>query len=38
MIQLRPYQTECADAIDRELVEHDSTLAVMATGTGKTEV
>lgn len=35
-VVLRPYQRAAADAIFRELESVDSTLAVMATGTGKT--
>lgn len=35
---LRPYQEECTAAILRELADNDSTLALMATGTGKTVV
>jgi len=34
---LRPYQREAVEAIHRELQKHDSTLIVMATGTGKTQ-
>lgn len=38
MIELRPYQREAVDAILREWNNgHNSTLCVMATGTGKTE-
>lgn len=35
-MKLRPYQEEANEAIARELSEVDSTVAVMATGTGKT--
>lgn len=37
-VQLRPYQTEALDAIQREWREHKSTLINMATGLGKTIV
>lgn len=35
---LRPYQIEAVDKACEELAQHQSTLLVMATGTGKTEV
>lgn len=35
---LRPYQRECIDAIHARFAEANSTLVVMATGTGKTVV
>lgn len=37
-MQLRPYQEEAVDGIFRAWEENDSTLLVMATGTGKTQV
>jgi superfamily II DNA or RNA helicase len=37
-MQLRPYQVECRDAVLTGFADHDSTLVVMATGTGKTVV
>lgn len=37
-MQLRPYQTEALDAIQREWKDHRSTLINMATGLGKTIV
>ena len=37
-MQLRPYQQEAVDAIFREFAEHQSTLLVLPTGTGKTVV
>ena len=38
MIELRPYQTECLDAIAREHATVRSTLIVLATGLGKTTI
>ena len=38
MIQLRDYQQECIDAVQHDWRRVDRTLAVMATGTGKTIV
>lgn len=35
---LRDYQTATADAVDQQWLTHDSTLAVLATGLGKTVV
>lgn len=37
-MQLRPYQSDCVSSIFREFEERTSTLAVMATGTGKSRV
>lgn len=37
-LTLRPYQRTCADKIMDELAVSDSCLAVLATGTGKTEI
>jgi superfamily II DNA or RNA helicase len=37
-MKLRPYQSECVDAVFREWEEHNSTLAVAPTGTGKTVI
>lgn len=36
--ELRPYQTEAVEAIRRELSEHRATLALLATGLGKTQI
>jgi superfamily II DNA or RNA helicase len=36
MIALRPYQVDCVDAIEEAFAAHTATLAVMATGLGKT--
>lgn len=38
MISLRSYQAECVDAVYRAFGEHGSTLAVLATGLGKTVI
>lgn len=38
MFALRPYQAEAKAAVEAALREHDSTLLVLPTGTGKTEV
>lgn len=38
MILLRPYQSECVDAVFRSFAEHKSALAVLATGLGKTVI
>lgn len=35
-MQLRPYQREAVESIERELAQHQSTVAVLATGLGKT--
>lgn len=35
-INLRPYQNEAVEAVEREFLTNDSTLLVMATGLGKT--
>ncbi|WP_327155553.1 DEAD/DEAH box helicase [Streptomyces tubercidicus] len=37
-IQLRPYQREAADAIEKDLTRHGTALLVLATGLGKTVV
>lgn len=37
-MNLRPYQLQCLDAVDAKLAEHQSTLVVQPTGTGKTVV
>lgn len=38
MIDLRPYQRDCVDAIFRDIEAHDSTLAILATGLGKSVI
>ena len=38
IVTLRPYQVDCVAAIQRELETHDSTLAVLHTGAGKSEI
>lgn len=38
MIVLRPYQSECVEAVFRHFEEHGSVLAVLATGLGKTVI
>lgn len=37
-MKLRPYQQDAIDGIERQLALHDTTMVVMATGTGKTIV
>jgi len=37
-INLRPYQLECLESIDKALLDHNRTAVVMATGSGKTIV
>lgn len=37
-MKARPYQIECIERIESALLEHNSTLAVLATGLGKTVV
>ena len=37
-MELRPYQSECVESVFRAFAEHRSTLAVLATGLGKTVI